>query len=157
MILPTGGTYSLLIDTSRLTAFTRAVNADERKARLLAIAQRFSIGQEEAEALADDALCSFLMIDANARVEECLDGHMARICRRRYAAAVMAGLDPVALREILPALPAHTRRVLLLHAFEGLDAHGVAALLNVSPTYAAVLIARSVERAKQAILERQQR
>ncbi|HEY0157436.1 MAG TPA: hypothetical protein VGF28_09145 [Thermoanaerobaculia bacterium] len=123
--------------------------------RLLNIARSFDIVGDEADALVDDNLTMFRLNDFGATGSEAwLEWLVTAACIRRRAAAVVAGLDPVRLREILPSLPAHTRRVLQLHAFHGLDAHGVAQLLDIPPVYAAKLIEQAVERAKELIEQR---
>jgi hypothetical protein len=137
------------------TGRVSAVQNEERKNRLVAIAARFHIAGEEAEELAHDVLSTFLLNDCgDVDADDRLDGLMIVTCDRRNAAAIVAGFNPVELRGIFPLLPAHTRRVLQLHIFERLDANGLAVVLNVSPTFAARLIVKSVERAKKAILER---
>ena len=123
--------------------------------RLVAIAGRFSIDGPEAEWLADDVLSLILLSDDGGGLnpDDRLDRLMAVTCVRRNAAAIVEGLDPRKLWTILPLLPAHTRRVLQLHVVEGRDANEIAAIMEVSRTYAARLIAKSVARAKKAILE----
>lgn len=133
--------------------------ADEaRRNRLLQIAASFDIGGEHAETLADDVLSTFLLHDPGvAGAEERLERLMASACNRHNARAAALKLDPGELAAILPQLPLLTRQALQLHVYNGVNASGIAALLDVSPLYAARLIAEAVKRARREIRKRRER